>query len=62
MFSRQLSHLSSFPLKQIKKLVIEEFKIEKDIANEIKSQIKLVHPNIVQLYGFFIENDSIYLI
>ncbi|EGR31122.1 protein kinase domain protein [Ichthyophthirius multifiliis] len=52
----------SVALKQIKKTMIQEYKLEKDIVNEIKSQIKLEHPNIIRLYGYFFEEDSIYLI
>ncbi|KAL4474448.1 hypothetical protein ABPG72_007847 [Tetrahymena utriculariae] len=49
-------------LKQIKKDTIKEFNLYQDILNEIKVQGILSHPNIIQLYGFFIDNDSIYLI
>ncbi|EAS06666.1 Serine/Threonine kinase domain protein (macronuclear) [Tetrahymena thermophila SB210] len=49
-------------LKQIRKETIKEFNLYQDILNEIKVQGILSHPNIIKLYGFFIDNDSIYLI
>ncbi|KAL4429531.1 hypothetical protein ABPG74_014306 [Tetrahymena malaccensis] len=49
-------------LKQIKKDTIKEFNLYQDILNEIKVQGILSHPNIIKLYGFFIDSDSIYLI
>ncbi|EGR28467.1 protein kinase domain protein [Ichthyophthirius multifiliis] len=49
-------------IKQIKKSTIIEYKLTQDILNEIKTQYMLSHPNIVSLYGYFYENDSLYLI
>ncbi|EGR28772.1 protein kinase domain protein [Ichthyophthirius multifiliis] len=49
-------------LKQIKFSTIVEFNIYQDISNEIIMQSKLKHKNIIQIFGFFITDDSIYLI
>ncbi len=32
------------------------------IINEIKIQYKAIHPNILKLYGFFDNEENIYLI
>ncbi|EGR28268.1 protein kinase domain protein [Ichthyophthirius multifiliis] len=49
-------------LKKIKIETIKKYGTEKEIGNEIKTQMYLTHPNIIQLYGFFIENNFLYLI
>ncbi|EGR28227.1 protein kinase domain protein [Ichthyophthirius multifiliis] len=49
-------------LKQIKFSTIKEYGLYQDITNEIIMQTKLSHKNIIQLYGFFISNQSVYLI
>ena len=49
-------------LKVISKALIKEENIEEPFLREIKIQFYLNHPNIVKLYGFFHDEESIYLI
>ncbi|EGR32355.1 protein kinase domain protein [Ichthyophthirius multifiliis] len=49
-------------LKIIKKEVIQEFNLLQDICNELKCQMVIRHPNLINLYGFFVENQNFYLI
>ncbi|EGR30913.1 protein kinase domain protein [Ichthyophthirius multifiliis] len=50
-----------FAIKQIKKETVLEFKMERDIINEIKALAFLNHPGITKLYGYFYENDIFYI-
>lgn len=36
--------------------------MEEQMANEIKIQYKLDHPNIIKLYGYFFDNEYLYLL
>ncbi|EGR34166.1 protein kinase domain protein [Ichthyophthirius multifiliis] len=51
-----------FALKKIKKETINQYNITQDIIKEIKSQTLLEHPNLIKLYGFFADEEAIYLI
>jgi len=49
-------------LKVIYKSVLARFQAERAIRSEIEIQAHLRHPNIVQIYGYFHDEDRIYLI
>jgi len=49
-------------LKSVKKRRIDRMKVQRQIAREIEIQGHLKHPNILQLFGFFWDRSSIYLI
>ncbi len=49
--------LSSIDLDDLKKGNAQE-----TIVNEVSIQSKLSHPNIIQLYGTFYENNQFYMI
>ena len=49
-------------LKTVSKVKIKEEDIEEPFIREIKIQMYLNHPHIVKLYGFFADEDNIYLI
>lgn len=49
-------------LKQIKSATIAKFNLSANVANEIRVQSQLEHPNIIRLYGYFCDKDSVYLI
>jgi serine/threonine protein kinase len=49
-------------LKKIVKKKIEEYKMTEQLKDEIRLHNSLDHPNIVKFYGFFEDNDIVYLI
>ncbi|KAL4441358.1 hypothetical protein ABPG74_013653 [Tetrahymena malaccensis] len=49
-------------LKKIKKEVLIQYKSEDYLENEIKIQIFTNHPNILKLYGFYYDEEYIYLV
>ncbi|KAL4478884.1 hypothetical protein ABPG72_009710 [Tetrahymena utriculariae] len=49
-------------LKKIKKEVLIKYKSEDYLENEIKIQIFANHPNILKLYGFYYDEEFIYLV
>ncbi|EGR31149.1 protein kinase domain protein [Ichthyophthirius multifiliis] len=49
-------------IKQIKKVNIKKLDAYEDIINELKALQILDHPNIIKLYGYFYENDTINII
>ena len=49
-------------LKAVSKARIREENIEEPFIREIKIQMYLNHPNIVKLYGFFADEENIYLV
>lgn len=49
-------------IKKICKFTMKEYKMEKQIAEEIKLQSFCNNPNIINLYGFFYDELHIYLI
>lgn len=53
---------SVFALKQIKKESVIKNKMQEQFLMEIKLQSFFNHPNILKLYGFFSDEENIYLI
>lgn len=51
-----------YALKKVKKENIVKNKLENQFIMEIKMQLHLNHPNILKLYGFFADQENIYLI
>jgi len=49
-------------VKKIKKAVLIKYKSEDYLENEIKIQSAFNHPNILKLYGFFYDEEFVYLI
>ncbi|EAR93838.1 Serine/Threonine kinase domain protein (macronuclear) [Tetrahymena thermophila SB210] len=49
-------------LKKIKKEVLIKYKSEDYLENEIKIQIFSNHPNILKLYGFYYDEEFVYLV
>jgi aurora kinase len=49
-------------LKRVKKSVIKAHKLENQFVMEMKMQLFFKHPNILKLYGYFHDEESIYLI
>lgn len=52
---------STFALKKVSKRDVDEAMM-KQICHEIKIQFMIDHPNIVKLYAFFNDKDSVYLL
>jgi len=51
-----------FALKSIEKAKIRMYKIEEPIANEIKIQSMISHPNIIKLYYFYTDDRYLFLL
>lgn len=49
-------------LKLIYKAEIVRFGVERQVRREIEIQSQLLHPNILRLFGYFYDDDRIYLI
>ena len=49
-------------VKKIKKAVLIKYNSEDYLENEIKIQSAFNHPNILRLYGFFYDEEFVYLI
>lgn len=49
-------------IKKIKKATLIKYKSEDYLENEIKIQSHFDHPNILKLYGFFHDEDFVYLV
>jgi serine/threonine protein kinase len=49
-------------MKIIKKSTIKEEKVEEQLVRELKIQFYLHNKNIVALYGFFQDTESVYLL
>ncbi|ORX84002.1 aurora-related kinase 1 [Basidiobolus meristosporus CBS 931.73] len=50
-----------FALKALKKSEFVESQLEKQVRREIEIQMHLRHPNILRLFGYFWDDDMIYL-
>ena len=51
-----------FAIKMIDKKKVTEYKTENMMIREIQIHLKLNHPNIVKLYGFFHDEENVYLV
>lgn len=51
----------AYALKKVSKEEVDEAMM-KQIAHQIKIQLFLNHPNIVRLYAYFSDKDSVYLL
>jgi len=49
-------------LKVIYKSVLKELRAERALRSEIEIQAHLRHPNIIRIYGYFSDEDRIYLV
>lgn len=49
-------------LKVIYRSVLAKYQAEKALRNEIEIQAHMRHPNIVRIYGYFFDEDRIYLV
>ena len=49
-------------LKKIVKEKVKEYKMIRQLTNEIKIHLSLNHPNIVRFFGLFEDGDDVYLV
>jgi serine/threonine protein kinase len=49
-------------LKIIEKATIRKYKIDEPIANEIKIQSFITHPNIIKLYCYYADDNHLHLL
>ena len=60
--ARLKSNGAIFAIKQISKILVVKNRMEAQLALEIKLQMFISHPNILRLYHFFEDSDSVYLV
>ena len=53
---------SVYAIKIYKKEIIKRHELEEKFIHDIKVQLKMNHPNIVKLYGFFDDSVNFYMI
>ena len=59
---RHKKNLDEYAMKVIQKSRIKTKKQQKSLKNEIEIQRSLQHPNIIQLFDFFDDDDHFYLL
>lgn len=53
---------SLYAIKIFKKHIIREHELQEKFIHDIKVQLKMNHPHIVKLYGFFDDAINFYMI
>ncbi len=51
-----------FAMKTMKKSMVRQYRMQAQLASEVKIQAYLDHPNIAKLYCFFADDQNVYLV